>query len=76
MDRAERRQRLASETAEELEARLHHGGELVEGGVLHRAPHADTGRSLASWTATYRSPQVTTGDGYSWKKAASRVGDC
>ena len=48
MDRAERRQRLASETAEELEARLHHGGELVEGSVLHRAPHADTGRSLTS----------------------------
>ena len=36
MDTAGRRQRLASETAEEQEGRLEHGGELVEGGVLHR----------------------------------------
>ena len=31
MERAGTRQRLASETAEEREVRLHHGGELVYG---------------------------------------------
>ena len=36
MDRAGRRERVGSETAEEREARLQHGGQLVEGGVLHR----------------------------------------
>ena len=35
MDRAGRRQCLASETAEEWEAHLNHGVELVEGHVLH-----------------------------------------
>ena len=36
MERTGTRQRLALETAEGREVRLHHGGELVEGGVLHR----------------------------------------
>ena len=36
MDTAGRKQRLVSETAEERESRLHHGGELVEGSVLLR----------------------------------------
>ena len=36
MERAGTRQRLALETPEGREVRLHHGGELVEGGVLHR----------------------------------------
>ena len=36
VDRAGSRQCLASQTAEEREASLHHGGELVESSVLHR----------------------------------------
>ena len=47
MDGAERRQRLASETAEEREARLNHGEELVEGSILHRRlPNSERHASL------------------------------
>ena len=47
MDRAGRRQRLQSETAEEREARLQNEGELVEGGVLHlRLPNSERHASL------------------------------
>ena len=47
MDGAGRRQRLASETAKEREARLHHGEELVEGSILHRRlPNSERHASL------------------------------